>query len=69
MEKVPTESNPSRARPTAEEPVKSIETDGKDDGSERDQDKAEADPSTITNEQWRSMMDVVINIYEYREEE
>ncbi|KAL4882337.1 hypothetical protein BJY04DRAFT_39909 [Aspergillus karnatakaensis] len=47
----------SQAQPTPEEPVQSIEGDGKDEGA----------PSAITDEQWKYMMDVVLAIYEVRE--
>ncbi|CRG83281.1 Chromatin structure-remodeling complex subunit RSC1 [Talaromyces islandicus] len=50
----------------AEEPVESIEDgDGDKDGAVASQDKA----SGVTEDQWRSMMDVVIAIYDYREED
>lgn len=54
------ESGPSQVQATPEEPVKSIEDDGKAD---------DAAPSGIPDEQWRAMMDVVMAIYDYREEE
>ncbi|PYI21170.1 RSC complex subunit [Aspergillus japonicus CBS 114.51] len=54
-------SEPSQAQPAAEEPVKSIEGDGKGDGS--------VATSTVSDEQYRSMMDVVMAIYEFREED
>jgi chromatin structure-remodeling complex subunit RSC1/2 len=54
------ESEPSQTQPAPEEPVKSIEDDGKGDSSAT---------SGVTDEQWRSMMDVVLAIYEFREEE
>lgn len=57
----PNISEPSQAQPAAEEPVKSIEGDGKRDGS--------VATSTVSDEQLRSMMDVVMAIYEFREEE
>lgn len=71
MEKEPAETDKSYAQPTPEEPIKSIEGDGKNDSLEKEQAKPEAEPekSTVTGEQWRSMMDVVLSIYEYREEE
>lgn len=58
------ESEPSQAQPAPEEPVKSIEDDGKGDG------KSEA-PATggIPEELWKVMMDVVLAIYEVREAE
>ena len=58
------ESDPSQAQPAPEEPVKSIEDDGKGDG------KSEA-PTTegIPEELWKVMMDVVLAIYEVREAE
>ncbi|PYH95215.1 RSC complex subunit [Aspergillus ellipticus CBS 707.79] len=52
---------PSQAQPAPEEPVRSIEDDGKADGS--------ATTDRVTEEQWRSMMDVVLAIYEFREED
>lgn len=57
------ESDPSQ-EPAPEEPVKSIEDDGKGDG------KSEA-PATegIPEELWKVMMDVVLAIYEVRESE
>lgn len=59
MEKAP---EPAQTQPTAEEPVKSIEDDNtRGDGA--------APASTVTEEQWRSMMDVTLAIYEVREEE
>ena len=59
MEKAP---EPAQTQPTAEEPVKSIEDDNaRGDGA--------APASSVTDEQWRSMMDVVLAIYEVREEE
>lgn len=73
------------AQPQAEEPVQSIEQDGapKDnqetEGDEKSGGEANATPvtpaaqpagaSTVTDEQWRSMMDVVMAIYDFREEE
>ncbi|KAL3436043.1 hypothetical protein BDV09DRAFT_166184 [Aspergillus tetrazonus] len=50
-------SEPSQAQPTPEEPVQSIEDDGKQSGV----------TSTVTEEQWKHMMDVVLAIYEVRE--
>ncbi|PLN77969.1 putative RSC complex subunit [Aspergillus taichungensis] len=59
MEKAP---EPAQTQPTAEEPVKSIEDDNtKGDGA--------TPASNVTDEQWRSMMDVVLAIYEVREED
>ena len=52
-------SEPSQAQPTPEEPVQSIEDDGKQNGV----------TSTVTEEQWKHMMDVVLAIYEVREAE
>ena len=71
MEKAQAESTPSRTQPTSEEPFKSVESEGKDDGSRKELGKTDSDPGTsaITNEQWRAMMDIVMNIYEYREKE
>ncbi|KAL6233501.1 hypothetical protein BDW75DRAFT_187202 [Aspergillus navahoensis] len=51
------DSEPSQAQPTAEDPVQSIEGDGKDNGA----------ASAVTDEQWKHMMDVVLAIYEVRE--
>lgn len=72
MEEAPKEPNKPEAQQVPEEPVKSIEGEGKADGPEKDQ--AEAEPeseekSLITGEQWRFMMDVLMAIYEYREAE
>lgn len=78
MEEAPKEPNKPEAQQVPEEPVKSIEGEGKADGPEKDQAqaqaKAEAEPeseekSLITGEQWRFMMDVLMAIYEYREAE
>lgn len=55
------ESEPSQVQPTPEEPVKSIEDDGKGDSA--------ATAESVTDEQWRSMMEVVMAIYEFREED
>jgi chromatin structure-remodeling complex subunit RSC1/2 len=52
-------SEPSQAQPTPEEPVQSIEDDGKQNGV----------TSAVTEEQWKHMMDVVLAIYEVREAE
>ncbi|KAL2862920.1 putative RSC complex subunit (RSC1) [Aspergillus lucknowensis] len=49
-------SEPSQGQPTPEDPVQSIEDD-KGDGA----------PSSITDELWKSMMDVVLAIYDVRE--
>ncbi|RAL08414.1 putative RSC complex subunit (RSC1) [Aspergillus homomorphus CBS 101889] len=54
-------SEPSQAQPAAEEPVNSIEDDGKRGGL--------AAHSTVSDEQLRIMMDVVMAIYEFREED
>ncbi|KAL5332812.1 hypothetical protein BJX70DRAFT_382917 [Aspergillus crustosus] len=51
------DSTPSQAQPTPEEPVQSIEGDGKGDSI----------ASTVADEQWKHMMDVVLAIYEIRE--
>ncbi|KAL4983052.1 hypothetical protein BDW68DRAFT_191625 [Aspergillus falconensis] len=51
------DSEPSQVQPTPEEPVQSIEGDGKDNGV----------ASTVTDEQWKYMMEVVLAIYEVRE--
>ncbi|OOF98509.1 hypothetical protein ASPCADRAFT_512767 [Aspergillus carbonarius ITEM 5010] len=57
------EPEPSQAQPhpAPEEPVKSIEDDGKADSL--------AATDGITDEQWRSMMSVVLAIYDFREED
>jgi chromatin structure-remodeling complex subunit RSC1/2 len=55
------ESEPSQVQPTPEEPVKSIEDDGKGGSA--------ATAEGVTDQQWRSMMDVVMAIYDFREEE
>ncbi|KAF7590179.1 hypothetical protein BBP40_003200 [Aspergillus hancockii] len=55
------ESEPSQVQPTPEEPVKSIEDDGKGASA--------ATAEGVTDEQWRSMMDVVMAIYDFREED
>lgn len=59
------QSAPSQAQPASEEPVKSIEEDAKGEG------KDEKTPATggIPEDLWRVMMDVVLAIYEVREEE
>lgn len=59
------ESEPSQAQSASEEPVKSIEEDGKGEG------KGEKAPATgeIPEDLWRVMMDVVLAIYEVREQE
>lgn len=44
-----------QSQPPREEPVKSIEDDGKGAG--------------VTNEQWKAMMAVVMAIYDFREAE
>ncbi|KAL3470193.1 hypothetical protein BJX99DRAFT_239936 [Aspergillus californicus] len=51
------DSELSQAQPTPEEPVQSIEHDVKGDGV----------PSSVTDEQWKLMMDLVLAIYEIRE--
>lgn len=55
------ESEPSHVQPTPEVPVDSVANDG----------KAEPMAATggVTDEQWRSMMDLVMAIYEFREHE
>lgn len=58
MEPEPSQAQP---QPAPEEPVKSIENDGQTD--------SQAPTDGITDEQWRSMMNVVLAIYEFREEE
>ncbi|KAE8148807.1 hypothetical protein BDV25DRAFT_11156 [Aspergillus avenaceus] len=55
------ESDPSHVQPTPEEPVKSIEDEGKGDGA--------GTAGGVTDEQWKSMMDVVMAIYDFREED
>lgn len=70
------ESSESTQKITADEPVQSIEggdaakpaeesaiAKPAEDGGEESQE------SQITEEQWRAMMDLVLAIYEYREEE
>lgn len=59
------QSAPSQTQPASEEPVKSIEEDAKGEG------KDEKTPATggIPEDLWRVMMDVVLAIYEVREEE
>lgn len=61
-------------QPAPEEPVKSIEDDGKPDSSPDDKDDGAAEnpdypASEVTEDQWKAMMDVVMAIYNYREEE
>ncbi|KAL2009247.1 hypothetical protein VTN00DRAFT_7441 [Thermoascus crustaceus] len=61
-------------QPAPEEPVKSIENDGKPDSIPDDKDDGAAenpdDPaSEVTEDQWKAMMDVVMAIYNYREED
>jgi chromatin structure-remodeling complex subunit RSC1/2 len=56
-------------QPEAEEPVQSIE----DDGNQKD-DAVAPTPAVggitdVTEDQWRLMMEVVMAIYDYREEE
>lgn len=58
------ESESSQAQSAPEEPVKSIEDDGKGDG------KSEASATKgVPEELWKVMMDVVLAIYEVREAE
>ncbi|KAL1962791.1 hypothetical protein VTN77DRAFT_9160 [Rasamsonia byssochlamydoides] len=77
MAKQPAEPEAAEAQsqpPQAEEPVQSIEND--DNGDRKDDAPGDGEPSQaqdaageITEDQWRSMMDVVMAIYEYREED
>ncbi|THC95461.1 hypothetical protein EYZ11_005055 [Aspergillus tanneri] len=55
------ESEPPHMQQTSEKLVNSIETDGKGD--------TVATTDSVSDEQWRSMMDVVMAIYEFREAE
>lgn len=59
------ESESSQTQSASEDPVKSIEGDGKGEGT------GEGGPvtGTIPDDLWRIMMDVVLTIYEVREEE
>lgn len=59
------ESEPLQTQSASEDPVKSIEGDGKGEGT------GEGGPATgtIPDDLWRIMMDVVLTIYEVREEE
>lgn len=62
------ESEPSQAQqqqPAAEEPVNSIEGDGKGEENKTEVSVAQKIPDGL----WRIMMDVVLSIYEVREEE
>lgn len=52
----------SRDQPATEKPVESVEGDGKGEG-------ANTADAGVTDTQWRSMMDVLLAIYDYREEE
>lgn len=74
MAKTPTESAGSERPPASEEPVQSIEQDGKGDNAEKPQEtadeaKKEEVTGDVTEDQWKAMMDVVMAIYDYREEE
>lgn len=77
MAKQPVEPEAAEAQsqqPEAEEPVQSIEDDGnadqKDDAPSAGEPSQPQDAtSEVTEDQWRAMMDVVMAIYEYREEE
>lgn len=62
------ESEPSQAKSASEDPVKSIEEDGKGGGGEGTGEGPSA-TGTIPDDLWRIMMDVVLTIYEVREEE
>lgn len=71
----PVEEKSANANPAEESGVKPTE-DGentkdetKEDGKDESQEKDESQDSQITEEQWRAMMDLVLAIYEYREEE
>lgn len=59
-------SDQSQAQSVAEERVKVEEADGKDQGDNKGEGSATAG---ISDTQWRSMMDVVMAIYDFREEE
>lgn len=63
------ETTPADAKPQPEEPVKSIENDGKETAAEQAAVPEAPPKSQVTDEQWRAMMDVVMAIYEFREEE
>lgn len=57
---VPSPENMEPSQAQSEEPVKSIEDDNKGDGQ---------NGAPIPHDLWRIMMDVVLTIYEVREEE
>lgn len=59
-------SEQSRDQPVAGKRVKVEETDGKSQSDNKGEGSA---ISGVTDTQWRSMMDVVMAIYEFREEE
>lgn len=59
-------SDQSQAQAVTEERVKTEGTDGKDQGNSKDEGSATSGVSDI---QWRSMMDVVMALYDFREEE
>lgn len=74
MAKTPTESAGSEQPPASEEPVQSIEDDGKGEDSQEppeggDEVRNEEATGDVTEDQWRAMMDVVMAIYNYREDE
>lgn len=59
-------SEQSRDQIVPEKPVESVESDGK--GESQNKAEESATPG-VTDTQWRSMMDVVLAIYEFREGE
>jgi chromatin structure-remodeling complex subunit RSC1/2 len=56
-------------QPEAEEPVQSIEDDGNQKDDAVAPTPAEVGITEVTEDQWRLMMEVVMAIYDYREEE
>lgn len=68
-EPVTAEASAAASQSQAEEPVESIEGDDGDDGEKNGVVVTQNKASGVTEDQWRSMMDVVIAIYDYREEE
>lgn len=77
MAKQPVEPEAAEAQshqPEAEQPVQSVEDDGSADQkgdapSAGEPSQSQDATSEVTEDQWRAMMDVVMAIYEYREEE
>lgn len=63
------ESEPSQTKSASEDPVKSIEEDGKGSGGEGTTGEGGPATGTIPDDLWRIMMDIVLTIYEVREEE